>query len=629
VATYISGNVVSYLGNNYVATTSVPAGIVPTNTNYWLLDATVASPYSFFTMTLIGNIETEVRWITGPNLGVIDNGSISTLEVKVESTSNRNLQYRIVNGTNSRLPQGLTLQPSGHITGQVSFNTFALDSGTTVFDRQLTTQSAVNETTFDSRFDFTVNAFSIEATRATLSVDSINIVNGGSGYNQIIPTFSAPETPGGVTATGIVTLVNGVITAVQLLDSGSGYQAAPTVFFTPPQPGAQAVVTTEISGGAVTSVVINSPGSSYSVPNVLISPPPNLPGAVAATAGDVTIVNGVITKIAVANPGTGYTSAPEVTISGTGSGAVATAIVADLNRFNTISVFRRFSVRVNRRFNEPYQGLYIKAMPPNEDRALLDQLLQNQDIIPVSSLYRTDDSNFGVSQSVQYNHAFGLRTRELIDYVNALELNHYWKNLVLGQISWAQARDSSGRVIYEVVYSRVIDNLLNNQGASVSKEIVWPVPIDGEKTTVYPNSLINMRNQVFDTVGRVSPMLPAWMTSKQADGRVLGFTPAWVIAYVKPGEGARIAYNIQQQFGNQLNLVDFEADRYEIDRSGSFAWDPVTEKWQPQPPVATTFDNTTTLFDFGSTRFITPANTVTNTDQFDKYVLYPRVNILG
>jgi hypothetical protein len=200
---------------------------------------------------------------------------------------------------------------------------------------------------------------------------------------------------------------------------------------------------------------------------------------------------------------------------------------------------------------------------------------------------------------------------------------------VLGEINWAQARDASGAVIYEVVYSRVIDSMLTDQGTSVSQQIVWPVPIDGNRVTVYPNSLINMRNQVFDTVGRINPVLPLWMTSKQADGRVLGFTPAWVIAYVNPGAGARIAYNIQQKFENRLNKIDFRADRYEIDRSASFAWDPVSQQWQPQPPQATVFNQNETVFDVDSTVFVTPANTVTNTDQHDKYVLYPQINILG
>jgi hypothetical protein len=100
-----------------------------------------------------------------------------------------------------------------------------------------------------------------------------------------------------------------------------------------------------------------------------------------------------------------------------------------------------------------------------------------------------------------------------------------------------------------------------------------------------------MRNQVIDTVGQVSALLPRWMLSTQTNGRVLGFTPAWVIAYVTPGNSGQIAYNIRTQFGTQLNLVDFEVDRYELDKALTSNWDPVTKQWEPQPPAATTFDN--------------------------------------
>ena len=51
-------------------------------------------------------------------------------------------------------------------------------------------------------------------------------------------------------------------------------------------------------------------------------------------------------------------------------------------------------------FNEPYESLYIKAMPPFSDRNLIDNLIQNQDLIPVDSVYRNDDSNFGVAKNV-------------------------------------------------------------------------------------------------------------------------------------------------------------------------------------------------------------------------------------
>jgi hypothetical protein len=152
----------------------------------------------------------------------------------------------------------------------------------------------------------------------------------------------------------------------------------------------------------------------------------------------------------------------------------------------------------------------------------------------------------------------------------------------------------TGDVLYEVVYSRVIDNLVNNSGESVGKQVVIPYPINANDSTeidvVYPNSLINMRDQVIDVVGQTSNLLPLWMLSKQTDGRVLGFTPAWVIAYVNPGQSGQVAYNIRTELGTSLNLVDFQVDRYELDRALTHNWSPEYDQWEPQPPAETTFD---------------------------------------
>jgi len=196
-----------------------------------------------------------------------------------------------------------------------------------------------------------------------------------------------------------------------------------------------------------------------------------------------------------------------------------------------------------------------------------------------------------------YEHAFGLTASTIEDYYSSLYENHYWKNLTLGEIQVAQAVDANGVVIYEVVYSAIQDNLLNNEGLSVSKEVTLPYPINEadstEINTVYPNSLINMRDQVIDTVGQIANILPLWMTSKQANGRVLGFTPSWVLAYVKPGRGDQVAYYVRTKFGERLNLIDFEVDRYELDRLLSHNWDPAgdstTGAWEPAA-AETTFD---------------------------------------
>ena len=441
-------------------------------------DPDITSPFYYFSITIIGPVDTDITWITPASvvdraldpspLGVIDTGATSIFYVAAVHAAGIELEYRLKSGSDSSLPQGLALMPSGNIVGRVSFNTFALDGGTTTFDVDSANRGITSPTTFDLKFNFTVQAY------------------GGNGL---------------------------------------------------------------------------------------------------------------------------------------------------------ISVSKNFSITVNRAYNAPYENLYIQAMPPQNDRNLINSLLQDSTAIPIELLYRADDPNFGRATRVVYDHAFGLTAATYAEYVSSLYLNHYWKNLVLGEIKTARALDPvTGLVLYEVVYSQVIDDLLNAQGQSVSKEVVIPYPINPntpeEIDTVYPNSLTNMRDQVIDVVGQVSNLLPLWMLSKQSDGRILGFTPAWVIAYVQPGQSGQVAYNIRTQFGASLNLVDFEVDRYELDRALTNNWDPASDQWIPQPPAETTFDRSPgpqTLFDGGSLRFITPVDIYldSNTQDYDKYLVFPRRNIIS
>ena len=285
-------------------------------------------------------------------------------------------------------------------------------------------------------------------------------------------------------------------------------------------------------------------------------------------------------------------------------------------------------------------------------------------------MYRPSDPNFGRATNVTYYHAFGLTASTYADYVSSLYENHYWKTLTLGEISVAQARNAVGEVIYEVVYSKIIDNLLNQAGESVSKQVTLPYPINEADSTeidiVYPNSLINMRDQVIDTVGQIANILPTWMTSKQANGRVLGFTPSWVLAYAIPGKGDQLAYYIRTKFGEKLNLVDFEVDRYELDRLLTKNWDPIADStggaWVPTPaetyfdltsePYAqwrnqagqltgwtniagetvswiSTYNGEQTIFDGDSLKFIAPVDMYGQTQVYDKYLVFPKRTILG
>jgi len=403
-----------------------------------------SEPYDY-NITVIGNIENAVTWLNGTfvpgtelapiyTLGSIDNGAVSRLAVKASNPSGRTLQFKLKEGSYpdtpgqyNLLPQGLSLLSSGSISGRVSFNTFAIDGGTTTFDKEVTTRLISGETTFDKNFDFTVVAYSSDG---------------------------------------------------------------------------------------------------------------------------------------------------------------------------LVSVSRTFRITVDREYNSPYNGIYIKAMPDQNDRSLVKSLIQNTDIIPPSRLYRADDPYFGVAKNVIYNHAYSLDTATLEEYVNALTQNHFRKKLILGEIKTAQALNADGSIEYEVVYSDIIDTGVNKLGESPPQSITLPYPVtisDQTITTVYPNSLINMRDRVVDTIGQTNTILPLWMTSKQTNGRVLGFTRAWVIAYTKPGESDRISYNIRTQFGEILNRVDFISDRYILDNQLTANWVPNEDStdggnWNPSPPLSTTFD---------------------------------------
>ena len=135
-------------------------------------NSVVSDPYRY-NLTLIGNIENSVTWLTGTlipdrpiddpiySLGSINNGDISTFAIEATNPSGSLLLFKLGNyALGNQLPQGLSLLESGHIAGRVSFNTFAIDGGTTTFDKDISTRLNSAETTFDKAFDFTVEAYS-------------------------------------------------------------------------------------------------------------------------------------------------------------------------------------------------------------------------------------------------------------------------------------------------------------------------------------------------------------------------------------------------------------------------------------------------------------------------------------
>lgn len=306
---------------------------------------------------------------------------------------------------------------------------------------------------------------------------------------------------------------------------------------------------------------------------------------------------------------------PTNTFSNPGDSAQFTfTIQAYSPKFPIVESSRTFTWSVYQEYGQPTDTLYCKCTPSVDDRRLLATLLNNTALIPESTLYRPQDPYFGKATSIIYEHAFGIFASSFDEYVAAITKNHYWRNITLGEIKTAIARNDAGEIIYEVVYSEVIDNLVNPQGVSISEEIYWPrrIPLElgpwytsetdiyssyieapngqdfytsltpGYARVLYPNSLPNMRNRVAQNLGQEYNfrLLPKWMTSQQLNGSTLGYTPAWVIAYTLPGQSEAIKNNINNNWRDpitndpiRLNQINFKIDRFTVDKSVTYNYD--------------------------------------------------------
>ncbi len=276
--------------------------------------------------------------------------------------------------------------------------------------------------------------------------------------------------------------------------------------------------------------------------------------------------------------------------------------------YPVINSTREFTLTIVQEFTQPTDTLYIKCVPNVADRNIIQGLLTNNTLIPNKDLYRPEDVNFGKASNIIYEHAYGIYASDFEEYVAAIDKNHYWRYITLGELKTAVAKNSAGEIVYEVVYSEIQDNLINPKGKSISKDILWPrrIPLNkgpwytsvtdiytsyidttpegqqiqtqetfedqlvisedglnlltetsqpkyytsltpGYARALYPNSLPNMRDRAGENLGQEFDfrLLPEWMTSQQANGSTLGYTTAWVLAYCKPGTADTIKNNIE------------------------------------------------------------------------------------
>ena len=137
------------------------------------------------------------------------------------------------------------------------------------------------------------------------TVAGLVVTNGGSGFTSP-PTVTIVDTNGGTGsgATARATLVNNTVTGITIINPGTGYRF-PQINLSAPQG------VTATAGVSPLSLQLIASGKFYSQPpQVTISG-----GGGSGATATATITNGMVTALTINNPGSGYTSAPTVTLA--------------------------------------------------------------------------------------------------------------------------------------------------------------------------------------------------------------------------------------------------------------------------------------------------------------------------
>ena len=244
---------------------------------------------------------------------------------------------------------------------------------------------------------------------------------------------------------------------------------------------------------------------------------------------------------------------------------------------NSVTSTKTFTILKDNYNRAPYENIWLRALLLKEQRDLYYSIVSNTDIFPPELIYRIDDPNFGLSDTLKMLFIPGLTATDLSKYALAIQKNHYNKTVRFGNIKTARALDDNFNVQYEVVYIDVEDDKeRNGKSAALSQEpaITSPYLYENDSyTTIYPNSYNNMKYRLGAGVGYSNRgALPRWMTSRQEDGKELGLVRAIVLAYTIPGASKLIAYRLKDS-GIAFNDIHFVSDRYYLGASATANYD--------------------------------------------------------
>jgi len=278
------------------------------------------------------------------------------------------------------------------------------------------------------------------------------------------------------------------------------------------------------------------------------------------------------------------------------------------DQFGFSAITRTFTIVINDPNDLIFSNIYVKSFLNSNQKFLYNSFLSDPIIFEPSKIYRPNDTEFGVQTDLKMLVYAGIETVAMNKFVAAAAKNHKRKQFKFGGIKKAVAYQPGTRdTVYEVVYIDVIDPLdhesnnvqskikvRNNVDRSINsiefetkdntsgqednspyrlRPITNTLKIDSDAISIdedkqqvkYISNLTNMRNNIASVGETDNNFLPLWMRTPQENNiEALGYTPAVVLAYCKPGTADDILLNIKNS-DFDFKDINFDVDRYIID----------------------------------------------------------------
>ena len=285
-----------------------------------------------------------------------------------------------------------------------------------------------------------------------------------------------------------------------------------------------------------------------------------------------------------------------------------TFIAQAQDQFGFSATTKTFTINVNDPNDLTFSNLIVKPFLKSDQKFLYNSFISDPVIFDPASIYRPNDPEFGLQKEPKMLVYAGIENVELEKFVAAAAKNHKKKQLKFGAIQSAVAYEPGTKnPVYEVVYVEIVDplepargktaqsinvktkndRLINNiqyedndNTSSVGQEDPYKyrpitntlkidsdaISIDEDKQTKkYISNISNMRDRIQAIGITDGNFLPLWMRTPQENNiEALGYTPAVVLSYCKPGTANDILLNIKNSNFDFSN-INFTIDRYIID----------------------------------------------------------------